>query len=119
MEEAYALQMGRSRVDRSEQRCRIPTSLLKQKIREIAAQAQGTVAVACSVPGIALDCDFRSDAKSPMQSVFKLSLALAVLHKVEQGSLSLDQHVRFRPNDRILPQTYSALQEKYPDAKST
>lgn len=51
-----------------------------------------------------------------MQSVFKLPLALAVLHELEQGSLSLDQDVRFRPDDRILPQTYSPLQEKYPDA---
>jgi beta-lactamase class A len=92
------------------------TSLLQAKIRAIAAEAQGTVAVACSLPGIALDCDLNSDAKAPMQSVFKLPLALAVLHKVEQGSLSLGQHVRFRPDDRILPQTYSPLQEKYPSA---
>ena len=92
------------------------TRLLRQKIREIATQAQGTVAVACSLPGIALDCDLNSDAKSPMQSVFNLPLALAVLHKVEQGSLSLDQSVRFRPDDRILPETYSPLQEKYPGA---
>ncbi len=92
------------------------TSFLRQKISDIAAQARGTVAVACSLPGIALDCDLNSDAKAPMQSVFKLPLALAVLHKVEQGSLSLDQHVRFRPDDRILPQTYSPLQEKHPSA---
>jgi beta-lactamase class A len=92
------------------------TSFLRQKISDIAAQARGTVAVACSLPGIALDCDVNSDAKAPMQSVFKLPLALTVLHKVEQGSLSLDQHVRFRPDDRILPQTYSPLQEKHPSA---
>jgi beta-lactamase class A len=92
------------------------TSFLRQKISDIAAQARGTVAVACSLPGIALDCDFNSDVKAPMQSVFKLPLALAVLHKVEEGSLSLDQNVRFRPDDRILPQTYSLLQEKHPSA---
>ena len=92
------------------------TSFLRQKISDIAAQARGTVAVACSLPGIALDCDFNSDVKAPMQSVFKLPLALAVLHKVEEGSLSLDQNVRFRPDDRILPQTYSPLQEKHPSA---
>jgi beta-lactamase class A len=92
------------------------TSFLREKISDIAAQARGTVAVACSLPGIALDCDVNSDAKAPMQSVFKLPLALTVLHKVEQGSLSLDQHVRFRPDDRILPQTYSPLQEKHPSA---
>jgi beta-lactamase class A len=30
------------------------------------------------------------------------------------GSLSLDQAIRFRAGDRILPQAYSPLQEKYP-----
>lgn len=63
-----------------------------------------------------LKCDLNADAKPPMQSVFKLPLALTVLHQVEQGSLSLDQAIHFRPDDRILPQTYSPLQEKYPNA---
>ena len=92
------------------------TSGLQQKIREIGGQAEGTVAVACSLPGTPLNCDLNTDAKSPMQSVFKLPLALAVLHKVEQGSLSFDQHVRFRPDDRILPHTCSPLQDQYPNA---
>jgi beta-lactamase class A len=51
-----------------------------------------------------------------MQSVFKLPLAMAVLDQVEQGTLSLDQPVRFLPEDRILPHVYSPLQEKYPNA---
>ena len=51
-----------------------------------------------------------------MQSVFKLPLALAALYLVEQKKLSLDQPIRFRPEDRILPHTYSPLQDKYPQA---
>ena len=51
-----------------------------------------------------------------MQSVFKLPLALTVLHHVEQGEFSLDQPVRFLPQDRILPHAYSPLQDQYPDA---
>jgi beta-lactamase class A len=50
-----------------------------------------------------------------MQSVFKLPLALTVLHLVEQGTFSLDQPVRFLPEDRILPHVYSPLQDQYPD----
>ena len=50
-----------------------------------------------------------------MQSVFKLPLAVTVLHQVEQGTLSLDQAVRFLPQDRILPHVYSPLQDQYPD----
>jgi beta-lactamase class A len=51
-----------------------------------------------------------------MQSVFKLPLALTVLHQIEHGTLSLDQPVRFLPQDRILPHAYSPLQDQYPDA---
>jgi CubicO group peptidase (beta-lactamase class C family) len=51
-----------------------------------------------------------------MQSVFKVPLALATLHLVEQGKLSLDHPVRFLASDRILPNTYSPLQDKYPEA---
>ena len=50
-----------------------------------------------SLPGSVLNCDLNADSKPPMQSVFKLPLALAALHLVEQKKLSLDQLVRFRP----------------------
>ena len=48
-----------------------------------------------------------------MQSVFKLPLALTVLHRVERGEFSLDEPVRFRAGDRI-PHAYSPLQDEYP-----
>jgi len=90
-------------------------SALQQQIREIAAGAKGTVSVACSLPGTRLNCDLNPRAHPPMQSVFKLPLAIAVLHKVERGRLSLGQPVRFMPEDRI-PHAYSPLQDKYPEA---
>jgi beta-lactamase class A len=89
---------------------------LRQQIRAIAADAHGKVSVACSLPGSALNCDLNPHARPPQQSVFKLPLALTVLHRVEQGTLSLDQPVRFLPQDRILPHVYSPLQEQHPDA---
>jgi beta-lactamase class A len=90
-------------------------SLLREQIRVIANQAHGKVSVACSLPDSALNCDLNPDGHPPMQSVFKLPLAVAVLHQVEQGTLSLNQPVRFFPEDRILPHVYSPLQDKYPD----
>ena len=51
-----------------------------------------------------------------MQSVFKLPLAVCALHQIEQGKFSLDQPIRFLPNDRFFPKTFSPLQDKYPDA---
>jgi len=88
---------------------------LRQQIAAIARDAHGKVAVACSLPGSTLNCDLNPNAHPPMQSVFKLPLAIAILHQVEQGRFSLDQPVRFLPQDRILPHAYSPLQEKYPD----
>jgi beta-lactamase class A len=93
-----------------------PGSPLGRKIRDIATEAEGKVAVACSLPGSLLNCDLSPNARPPMQSVFKLPLAVTVLHQIEQGSLPLDQAVRFRPDDRILPHVYSPLQDKYPEA---
>ena len=90
--------------------------LLAQSVGGIAAEAKGKVSVACSLPGSRLDCDLNPHARPPMQSVFKLPLTLAALHLIEQGRLSLDQPVRFLPADRILPKTFSPLQQKYPEA---
>lgn len=89
---------------------------LQQQVQTIAVDAKGTVSVACSLPGIALNCDLNPHGHPPMQSVFKLPLAIAVLHRVEQGKLTLDQPVRFLPDDRILPHVYSPLQDQYPQA---
>jgi beta-lactamase class A len=89
---------------------------LRQQIRAIAREAHGKVSVACSLPGSTLNCDLDPHAHPPMQSVFKLPLALTVLHQVEQGRFSLDQPVRFLAQDRILPHAYSPLQDRYPDA---
>ncbi len=89
---------------------------LRQQIQAIAREAHGQVSVACSLPGSALNCDLNPNAQPPMQSVFKLPLALTVLHQIEQGTFSLDQPVRFLPQDRILPHVYSPLQDQYPDA---
>jgi beta-lactamase class A len=88
---------------------------LRQQIRAMALEAHGKVSVACSLPGSALNCDLNPNARPPMQSVFKLPLALTVLHQVEQGTLSMDQPVRFLPQDRILPHVHSSLQDRYPD----
>ena len=89
---------------------------LQQQIRIIAADARGRVSVACSLPGSTLNCDLDPHAHPPMQSVFKLPLAIAALHLIEQGAFSLDQPIRFLPSDRFLPHIYSPLQDKYPEA---
>ncbi len=85
---------------------------LRKQIRAITADAQGKVSVACAP----LNCDLNPAAHPPMQSVFKLPLAVAVLHQLERGRFSLDQPIPFRSEDLILPKPHSPLQDKYPEA---
>jgi beta-lactamase class A len=89
---------------------------LQQQLHSMAADAHGTVTVACALPGSSLDCDLHPTAHPPMQSVFKLPLGITILHQGEQGKFVLDQPIHFAPEDRILPKPYSPLQDKYPDA---
>jgi beta-lactamase class A len=90
---------------------------LQQEIRDIAVDAKGQVSVACSLPGSTLNCDLNPNAHPPMQSVFKLPLALTILYQVEQGKLGLDQAIRFLPRDRMATNA-SPLQDKYPDGNA-
>jgi beta-lactamase class A len=54
------------------------------------------------------------DRRFPMQSVYKFHLALAVLNRVDRGTLKLDQKVSLKKGD-LLPDTHSPLRDKYPD----
>lgn len=87
---------------------------LKARIERIVLQAHGRVGVACALPGKALDCNVNAEAKLPMQSVYKLPIAMAVLHAVEQGRFRLDQRVEFRASDLISPGQHSPLREAHP-----
>ena len=89
---------------------------LQNEIRKIAADAHGTVSVSCSLPGSSLNCDLEPHSHPPMQSVFKLPLAVCALHQIEQGKFSLDQPIRFLPSDLFPQGTFSPLQDKYPSA---
>ena len=89
-------------------------SPLQQQLQTIAADARGKVSVACSIPGVALDCNLDPHAHPPLQSVFKLPLAIAVLQQVESGRLQLDQPIHFLKSDTY-PGTYSPLQDAHPN----
>ncbi len=87
---------------------------LSVDIARIAAQAHGRVGVACALPGRALDCNLHAADAFPMQSVYKLPIAMAMLHAVEQGRFRLNQPIRFLPSDLIAPDQYSRLRDEHP-----
>jgi beta-lactamase class A len=86
---------------------------LNTQIERTAARARGQVGVACSLPGKLLACNVHADAKLPMQSVYKLPIAIAVLHDVEQGRFSIDQKAEFRRSDLISPGQHSPLRDAH------
>jgi len=57
---------------------------------------------------------FNGQRHYPMQSVYKLHLAMAILDQVDKRKLSLDQKIKITKVD-LLPDTHSPLRDKYPD----
>ena len=87
---------------------------LHNQLQALATESKGHLYIACSLPGVALDCNLDPHGHPPMQSTFKFPLAMAVLHQVELGKLQLDQPIRFLKSDRS--ETYSPLQDEFPNA---
>jgi beta-lactamase class A len=51
----------------------------------------------------------------PMQSVYKLPIAMAVLEQVDEGKLRLDQQVDVSPSMFVTPGQYSPIRDKWPN----
>lgn len=88
-------------------------SLLRLQIKEIAKPIKGVVGV--SVLGIE-DRDtltYNGYSRLVMHSVMKFPIAIAILHLVDSGKLSLDMLVHITKKD-LRKNTYSPLRDKYP-----
>jgi beta-lactamase class A len=89
------------------------SSVLRPQIAEIAKSAKGIVGV--SVLGLE-DRDtvnYNGNARLVMESVMKFPIAMAVLHLVDSGVLTLNQTIHIKKKD--LPPIYSPLRDKYPN----
>lgn len=87
---------------------------LREKVQQIAAEAKGKVGVAYVDLETGDTLTLNGTAHLPMQSTFKFPIAMAVLHDVDGGKLSLDQKIRLRKKDMPL-KTWSPMRDKYPD----
>ena len=87
---------------------------LRTMIERIVESADGTIGVA--IRGVENNdtLTINGSDRFPMQSVYKFPLALAVLSRVDNGALSLDQQI-FVKKDDLLPNTWSPLRQKYPN----
>jgi beta-lactamase class A len=86
----------------------------RQKVNEIAATARGHVGMAMMSLESGDTMTLNGNDHFPMQSVFKVPLAIAVLDQVDKGKLSLDQVIHITKKE-LLPFTWSPIREKYPE----
>lgn len=82
--------------------------LLKEQIETIVTGKQATVGVAVWGPDDLEPLLVNPFEKFPMQSVFKLHLAMLVLHQVDQGKLDLNQSVAVK-RSKVLQNTWSPM----------
>jgi beta-lactamase class A len=86
---------------------------LRARIERVIAGARATVGVAVRSLDTGDTLSIRNDHRYPMQSVYKLHLAVAVLRMVDSGRISLEQRILVRLRD-LHPNTWSPLRDRHP-----
>src|SRR5215469_16117639 len=89
----------------------------RESIEDIARSAQGRVgASAVLLIGERRHELFSFHAREhfPMQSVYKLPIAMAALHEVDRSKLQLDAEVRVEQSEYLRPGQYSPLRDQNP-----
>jgi beta-lactamase class A len=93
-----------------------PVPPLASQFGDIAEAAQGRVGAAVVVLESQEEpMGWLSGYPYPMQSVYKLPIAMAVLHEVDAGRLSLDAPVRIEKGELVPKGAHSPLRDKNPN----
>jgi len=90
-----------------------PETLAKQ-FEDIASVTKGPVGAAAMLVETGDIVVLNGKQQFPMQSVYKLPIGMAVLHRVDNGTLKLDQKVKVAPEDLVPPALRSPIRDKYP-----
>jgi beta-lactamase class A len=91
-----------------------PDNNLRTDISTISQSAKGTVGIALMNLEDGDTLTYNGSYHSPMQSVFKFPIAMAILNKVDSRMLSLDQQIHIS-KEQMTPKTWSPIRDKYPD----
>jgi beta-lactamase class A len=87
---------------------------LRGEFEKIVPDAKGRVGVAVMILESGESADLSGGEHFPMQSVYKLPIAMAVLRRVDRGELKLDQTVKVGRSDFVRQGQYSPIRDKYP-----
>jgi len=87
---------------------------LEKEFAKIAAQAKGKVGVAAVLLETADAAFLNADQRFPMQSVYKLPIAMALMEQVQRGEFDLDEKVGVTTEDFVRKGMASVLRDKNP-----
>ncbi len=88
---------------------------LRKEIEQIASAAKGRVGVAAEVLETGESISLNPNEHFPMQSVYKLPIAMAVMTQVDNGKLPLEQQVRVEKSDFVRLGQHSPIRDKNPN----
>ena len=86
---------------------------LRIKINQIAQDAKGTACVSIENLETGDTLSYNGTHHSPMQSVFKFPIALAIMNMVDKGTISLEDKIHLTKEDLSDTSTYSPMRDKY------
>jgi beta-lactamase class A len=114
---AYVLLVGAAVEARAQESKHVAPDLrsLRANVERIARDANGRLAVGIELLETGQSVLVHGARHQPMQSVYKLPIAMAVLHEVDRGKLQLDQQVQVRPSDFVTPHQHSPLRDSHPE----
>ena len=91
------------------------SSELLHEWSRIASPAAGRVGAAAVLLETQSRMNLNSEERFPMQSVYKVPIVMAVLKRVEEGKLGLDQKIRLEASDLPPNKVHSPIRDKYPN----
>jgi beta-lactamase class A len=89
-------------------------SALRHTLEEIARASGGRLGVGVELLETGKRVTVNDGFHYPMQSVYKLPIAMAVLHRVDAGELGLDSVVDVRPSDFVSAGQHSPVRDAHP-----
>lgn len=83
-------------------------------MEKIGSVTDGPVGAAVMLIETGESTAFNGERRFPMQSVYKLPIGMAVLHRVDEGALRLEQKVGVSIEDFVTPRQHSPIRDRYP-----
>jgi beta-lactamase class A len=88
---------------------------LEEEFAEIASEAKGRVGVGAMVIETGDAAFLDANGRYPMQSVYKLPIAMAVLERISKGEVELEERIAVTPDDFVRPGFRSLIRDQNPN----